>query len=123
METNETQQGEFSVQVEAIGKEILYVARNELYLKMRFMDVAFSSLRFSMDPEIQNIGTDGEMIWFHPAWLGGAYREDRRRSTLLHLVGRKQLKTERQRPLRKFKFRRYTLCHVSEDFRLHFRKE
>ncbi|MFQ7311217.1 vWA domain-containing protein [Sellimonas sp.] len=78
METNETQQGEFSVQVEAIGKEILYVARNELYLKMRFMDVAFSSLRFSMDPEIQNIGTDGEMIWFHPAWLGGAYREDRR---------------------------------------------
>lgn len=58
METNETQQGEFAAQVEAIGKEILYVARNELYLKMRFMDVAFSSLRFSMDPEIQNIGTD-----------------------------------------------------------------
>ena len=55
------------------GQEILKIARNELYLKMRYLDVALSSLRFQMDGEIGSIGTDGQMLYFHPGWLGGTY--------------------------------------------------
>ena len=45
--------------LELLGQEILKIARNELYLKMRYLDVALSSLRFQMDGEIGSIGTDG----------------------------------------------------------------
>ena len=33
-------------QLETIGEQILMVSRNELYLKMRFMDVALSGYAF-----------------------------------------------------------------------------
>ena len=67
-----------AARMNALGKEILRTARNELYLKMRYLDVALSSLRFQMDGEIGSIGTDGQGLYFHPGWLGGAYREDRK---------------------------------------------
>ena len=59
-----------------IGRNILVNARNELYLKMRFLDVALSSLAFDMDMEIESIGTDGLTICFQPQYLGGLFRED-----------------------------------------------
>ena len=55
--------------LELLGQEILKIARNELYLKMRYLDVALSSLRFQMDGEIGSIGTDGQMLYFHPDGL------------------------------------------------------
>ena len=74
--------------LELLGQEILKIARNELYLKMRYLDVALSSLRFQMDGEIGSIGTDGQMLYFHPGWLGGTYRTDRRgvNRAYLHVV-------------------------------------
>ena len=47
-----------------IGMEILRVARNELYLNMRFLDVALSSLRFVPDGQIRGLGTDGNNLYF-----------------------------------------------------------
>ena len=35
--------------LEEVGRKILAAARNELYLKMRFLDVALGSLVFVMD--------------------------------------------------------------------------
>lgn len=64
-------------QLEMIGRQILMVSRNELYLKMRFMDVALSSYGFVMDLEIGTIGTDGLSVYYHPQYLGGLFREDR----------------------------------------------
>lgn len=64
-------------QLEMIGRQILMVSRNELYLKMRFMDVALSSYGFVMDTEIGTIGTDGLSVYYHPQYLGGLFREDR----------------------------------------------
>lgn len=49
-----------------IGMEILRVARNELYLNMRFLDVALSSLRFVPDGQIRGLGTDGNNLYFQP---------------------------------------------------------
>ena len=52
-----------------IGMEILRVARNELYLNMRFLDVALSSLQFVPDGQIRPIGTDGVHLYFYPELL------------------------------------------------------
>lgn len=67
----------FTSQLETIGEQILMVSRNELYLKMRFMDVALSSYAFVMDVGLETIGTDGLAIYYHPQYLGGLFREDR----------------------------------------------
>ena len=63
--------------LDSIGRKILATARNELYLKMRFMDVALSSLIFVLDEGACGMGTDGLYLYYHPQYLGGLYREDR----------------------------------------------
>lgn len=60
-----------------IGQEILCAARDELYLGMRFLDVALSSFVYQMDSEVSPFGTDGAVMYFHPRELGGLYRQNR----------------------------------------------
>lgn len=60
-----------------IGISILRAARDELYLGMRFLDVALSSFVYQMDGSVSPFGTDGAVIYFHPSQLGGLYRENR----------------------------------------------
>ena len=71
-----------------LGQQILRMSRNELYLKMRFLDVALSSYYFVMDEGIETIGTDGLAIYFQPQYVGGLFREDRVLMTrcYLHMV-------------------------------------
>lgn len=66
-----------SEQLNNVGRRILVTARNELYLKMRFLDVALCSFPYIMDMELNTIGTDGLGIYFNPRYLGGLYREER----------------------------------------------
>lgn len=63
--------------LDSIGRKILAAARNELYLKMRFMDEALSSLIFVLDEGACGMGTDGLYLYYNPQYLGGLYREDR----------------------------------------------
>ena len=60
-----------------VSQQILKLSRNELYMKMRFLDVALSSFTFVMDEGIETIGTEGKAIYYNPRWLGGLFREDR----------------------------------------------
>ena len=60
-----------------IGMEILRVARNELYLNMRFLDVALSSLRFVPDGQIRRLGTDGNNLYFQPDGVVALFRKGR----------------------------------------------
>ena len=60
-----------------IGRQILCAARDELYIGMRFMDVALSSFIYQMDLSIDLCGTDGISIFFEPQHLGGIYKENR----------------------------------------------
>ncbi|MDY2937871.1 MAG: VWA-like domain-containing protein [Fusicatenibacter sp.] len=60
-----------------VGREILSGARNELYLNMRFLDVALFGLPFVMDPAVRPLGTDGANLYFHPEALGRLYRSGR----------------------------------------------
>ena len=55
----------------AICREILVNARNELYLHLRFMDVALSSLRLLPDGRIKGAGTDGLSYYYRPDFLSG----------------------------------------------------
>ena len=57
--------------------EILKNARNELYLSMHFLDLAFSSLYFAADPGMNGMGTDGTVLFFQPQALAGLYRKSR----------------------------------------------
>ncbi len=63
--------------VVSICVEILSDARNELYMNMRFLDVALSSLYFQADPACAGVGTDGYGIYYHPEYLMGLYRRGR----------------------------------------------
>ena len=68
---------EAAQRLQDIGSSILRAARDELYLGMRFLDVALSSFVYRMDGSVSPFGTDGAVIYFHPAQLGGLYKENR----------------------------------------------
>lgn len=56
---------------------ILTNARNELYLNMRCLDVALSSLGYEAAPDCTGVGTDGFIIYYRPEYLGRLYRQGR----------------------------------------------
>lgn len=68
---------EIGSRIELVSGQILKIARNELYLKMRFLDVALSSFQYVLDGTIDTMGTDGFYMYYNPQHLGGLYRKDR----------------------------------------------
>ena len=75
---NRTQEmAETAERLQVIGSSILRAARDELYLGMRFLDVALSSFSYQMNGSIHGFGTDGREIYFQPQMLGGLYKENR----------------------------------------------
>lgn len=63
--------------MQGVGIRILSSARDELYLKMRFLDVALSSFDYVLDGGIQTLRTDGFAIYYNPRYLGGMFRANR----------------------------------------------
>ncbi len=63
-------------QVELCVK-IWTMARNELYLNMRYLDVSLSSLGFEADWGRGGIATDGFLIHYDPPFLLALYRQGR----------------------------------------------
>lgn len=57
--------------------QILYDARNELYLNMRFLDISLSSLGYEAEPGSGGIRTDGYLIYYDPEFLFRLYRQGR----------------------------------------------
>lgn len=68
---------QLSERFQELGSQILGVARDELYMGMRFLDVALSSFLYQMDTTVIPFGTDGAVMYFHPQELGGMYRQNR----------------------------------------------
>lgn len=60
-----------------VGTNILSASRNELYLSMRFLDIALSGLKYEMNLSSMYVGTDGEKILFNPRYLVQRYLCDR----------------------------------------------
>lgn len=65
-------------QFEAISLRILQNSRTELYMNMRYLDLALSGLKFQITTELWGIGTDGYFLFVHPKVLADLYEEDRR---------------------------------------------
>lgn len=64
---------------------ILYQSRNELYVNMRFLDVSLSCLGFEADWGRQGVATDGQLIYYGPESLVGAYQQGRARVNRAYL--------------------------------------
>ena len=58
-----------------LGRRILEMARNELYIHMRFLDVALSSFLYEPDPSIRCVATDGIHMFYHPVMLERYFRK------------------------------------------------
>ena len=71
-----------------LGTKILATTRNELYIHMRFLDVALSSFAYVIDPSVNGVGTDCLFIVCSFLDLGGMYRQNRVRMNraYLHMV-------------------------------------
>ena len=61
---------------ENICRKILESSRNALYINMRYLDVALSSLAWEITTDIPRIGTDGLKIAYEPHYLTDLYREN-----------------------------------------------
>ena len=72
----------------SVCMDILRNARNEIYLSIRFLDVALSSLYFAPDLSVRGIATDGSGLFFEPTKLAKMYRKSRVlvNRTYLHAV-------------------------------------
>lgn len=68
---------EMAERLDILGNKIWNASRDELYLGMRFLDVALSSFSYQMDTNVSPFGTDGAVLYFHPRQLGGMYRQNR----------------------------------------------
>lgn len=71
-----------------IGNAILSASRDELYLSMRFFDLALSGLGYEMNLNTATIATDGVRIHYNPTYLQQQYVDDmiQLNRTYLHMV-------------------------------------
>ena len=61
-----------------IGQEILFAARNELYLNLPYLDVALCALAFRPGGEVTlSLATDGETLYYDGSWLADRYLRSR----------------------------------------------
>ena len=95
-ERRETAQGALNT----LGLRILNQAKIELSLSMRYLSRALDKLSFQMDFNTRRIGTEGEIIHFHPEFVFQLYVESPQKlyrlymHSLLHCLLRHMFKTE-----------------------------
>ena len=73
----------------AVGRDILFAARNELYMSMPYMDVALCSLRFEDNAQVTaSLATEGETLYFSPSYVAERYLRGRSaiNRTYLHVI-------------------------------------
>ncbi len=62
-----------------IGEDILFAARNELYMSLPYLDAALCALLFRPGGEVGtlSLATDGESLYYDGSWLGERYLRSR----------------------------------------------
>lgn len=74
---DETENSFLAERFQELGTQILCAARDELYIGMRFLDIALSSFVYQLDMTASTFGVDGFVMYFNPKELGGLYRRNR----------------------------------------------
>ncbi|RKM58188.1 metallopeptidase [Butyrivibrio sp. X503] len=71
-----------------MGCRVLDASRTELYIAMRFMSAALSSLSYEMDLSTTSVGTDAVSIRFNPSYLFKLFTEEpaRLNRTYMHML-------------------------------------
>ena len=69
---------QITLEMTQICMQILQDSRREIYLRMRYLDLALSALRPQITTELAGIGTDGYVLFAHPKILADLYERDRR---------------------------------------------
>lgn len=70
--------GESKKDLSAIGQEILFTSRNELYMNLPYLDVALCALRFQPgDGVTLSLATDGETLYYDGSYLAERYLRSR----------------------------------------------
>lgn len=59
-----------------VGQAILAHSRNEIYVSMRFMDIALNMLGYEMNLSTKTMGVDGTKILYNPRYLIDLFRDD-----------------------------------------------
>ena len=79
---------ELDLRVQNVCREILDNARTELYLSMRYMDLALYALDIQVTTQYPGLGTDGRIFYVHPHILMDLFEENRLRvnRVCLHTV-------------------------------------
>ena len=76
---------ERALKAEGICEDILVNARNQLYLNLRFLDCALSSLLYQGDMGIHPAGTDGTVLFYQPEDLMELFQKGTERVNRLYL--------------------------------------
>ena len=79
---------EVKYKLENLGKNILWNARNELYLAMRFLDIALGRFQYEMNMQTFFMGCDGDKLYFNPRFVAErfAYNKVLVNRGYLHMV-------------------------------------
>ena len=70
---------------EEMSEKILGFTRNELYIELRFMDMALSGLVWKSSSSIDTLATDGEFLYYSAHQLFRAFKTNSRFLTRLYL--------------------------------------
>ena len=69
------------IELSEMGCRVLDASRTELFIAMRFMSAALSSLSYEMDLSTTSVGTDAVSIRFNPSLYLSCLRRSLRGST------------------------------------------
>lgn len=69
-------EGNIKDRLEKLGVSVLNASRSDLYLSMRFLDLALGALGYRMYLGILTVGTDGQDILYNPRHLVSRYHDD-----------------------------------------------
>lgn len=76
------------IELSELGCSVLNASRTELYIAMRFMSAALSSLSYELDLSTTSVGTDAVSIRFNPSYIFRLFTEEpaRLNRTYMHML-------------------------------------
>ena len=76
------------IELSEMGCRVLDASRTELFIAMRFMSAALSSLSYEMDLSTTSVGTDAVSIRFNPSYIFKLFTEEpaRLNRTYMHML-------------------------------------